>query len=84
MVNKYGVPIDNAKNYTLYDWLMITAASSPDPSVRQMMYDRTARWLRETTKHVPFSDWVDTVTGSSPGFSNRPVIGGIFAPLTVK
>ena len=81
---KYGVALESGQSQTKFDWMLFTAASSTNPKLRQIIYDRTALWLRETPAHVPFSDRGDVVTGRSPGFINRPVIGGVFAPLTVN
>ncbi|XP_054157492.1 uncharacterized protein LOC128955839 [Oppia nitens] len=82
--NKYGVPLSNVDAQTKLDWVMFTAASSSDSRLRQLMFDRTAQWLRETTGRVPFSDRIDSNSGQPIHFINRPVIGGVFAPLTVN
>ncbi|CAG2168579.1 unnamed protein product [Oppiella nova] len=76
MQNYYGLPLESGTPHTKFDWVMFTAAASTNAKLRQSMFDRTAQWLRETPDHVPFSDWVDTQTGGSRGFKNRPVIGG--------
>jgi len=81
--NKYGVPLESGQPPTKFDWSLFTAASSTNQKLRQLIFDRTAQWLRETDNRHPFSDRGDTVTGHSPGFLNRPVIGGVFAPLSV-
>ncbi len=80
---KYGVQLTSTKSFTKNDWEMFYAAASDSPKLRQVLYDTTAAWLRETKSDAPFSDWVDINTGNSPGFRNRPVIGGVFAPLTI-
>lgn len=40
-----------------------------------------ARYLRETTSRVPFSDWYETTDGRYVGFIARSVQGGVFMPL---
>ncbi|CAG2106284.1 unnamed protein product, partial [Medioppia subpectinata] len=84
VMNVYGLPLESGQPDTKYDWIMFTAASSTNTKLRQSLFDRTAKWLRETPTRVPFSDCVNTITGASPRFLNRPVIGGVFAPLTIK
>ncbi|CAG2106283.1 unnamed protein product [Medioppia subpectinata] len=83
VMNVYGLSLGE-KQDTKFDWIMFTAAASGDTKLRQSLFDRTAKWLRETPTRVPFSDYANTVTGYSSGFVNRPVIGGVFAPLTIK
>jgi hypothetical protein len=43
-----------------------------------------AKYLKETPTRVPFSDWYDTVTGTSERFIARSVQGGVFMPLLMK
>jgi len=81
---KYGVQLTSTKTFTKNDWEMFYAAASESDQLRHVLFDTTALWLRETSSTAPFSDWVDINTGGSPGFRNRPVIGGVFAPLTIK
>ncbi|CAG2111357.1 unnamed protein product [Medioppia subpectinata] len=86
VMNVYGLPLGSDRQETLIDWIMLTAAASANPTLRQSLFDRTAKWLRETPTRVPFPDHINTVTGvgwESPGWANRVVIGGVFAPLTV-
>lgn len=40
-------------------------------------------FLCETADRVPFSDWIDTVTGEHLVFRNRTVQGGLFMPILV-
>ncbi|CAG2108209.1 unnamed protein product [Medioppia subpectinata] len=84
VMNVYGLSLGCEKQDTKFDWIMFTAAASGDTKLRQLLFDRTAKWLRETPTRVPFSDYANTITGYSSGFVNRPVIGGVFAPLTLK
>ena len=81
---KYGIPLRSGIGTSKFDWLMFTAASSSSQQLRQTLYDKTAQWLRETPTRAPFTDYADMNTGRSPMFVNRPVIGAVFAPLTIK
>lgn len=84
LFNDYGLPLQSDYKGTKFDWSFFTAASSSDKEFRQMVYEHTAHYLKERPNRSPFPDYADTFSGSAPGFINRPVIGGVFAPLTVK
>ena len=85
---KYGVPLlsdkDNKPSHMAKaDWTMFQAAVS-NTNVKTLLIHLLAKWLDETTSTAPFSDWQDVVSGGSPGFVNRPVIGGVYAPMTLN
>ncbi|KAF7306294.1 Ricin B-type lectin domain-containing protein [Mycena indigotica] len=81
VMNTYGVPLDVRHTYTKVDWELWTAASASDSSVRQSIVDGVYKYINTSPSRVPFSDWYDTVSGSSNGFQARPVIGGMFSIL---
>ncbi|MCP2261594.1 protein of unknown function (DUF4964) [Streptoalloteichus tenebrarius] len=82
--NPYGVPLDVRHTYTKNDWEMWCAAWLADhEEVRRLIVERVHRYAHETPSRVPLSDWHDTATAVNRGFQNRPVVGGIFALLTV-
>ncbi|CAG2115868.1 unnamed protein product, partial [Medioppia subpectinata] len=85
VMDVYGLPFGTDKEGTLFGWMMFTAAASGNTKLRQTMFDRTAKWLRETPSGAPFPDYINTSNGNVLlNFINRPVIGGLFAPLTLK
>jgi hypothetical protein len=79
--NQYGLPLDNRKDYTKSDWIMWTAAMSPDAKTLQKFIDPLYDYVHETETRVPISDWYDTVTGRKTGFMARSVIGGHWMPV---
>ena len=79
--NQYGLPLDNRKDYTKSDWIMWTAAMSPDQKTLVKFIDPLYDYINETETRVPISDWYDTVTGRKTGFMARSVIGGHWMPL---
>lgn len=80
-MNAYGLPLDSRADYTKSDWICWVAAMADDREHRRALLAPIARYLRETTTRVPFSDWYDTVTGRYVHFIARSVQGGVYAPM---
>lgn len=76
--NKYGLPLDSRKDYTKNDWIMWTAAMSPNNKTFLKFVDPVYDYINETESRVPISDWYDTKTGLMTGFKARSVIGGFW------
>ena len=79
--NRYGLPLDNRRDYTKSDWVMWTAAMSPDNKTLMEFIEPLYDYVNETETRVPISDWYDTVTGRKTGFMARSVIGGHWMPV---
>jgi hypothetical protein len=83
--NQFGVPLDLRHSYTKADWEMWTAAwQHSNPSLRAALINDVYNFANTTPSRAPFTDWYDTIGGRQIGFQARPVIGGIFALLTVR
>lgn len=82
--NEFGTPLDSRADYTKSDWLLWCAAMTEDPEKRKAMIRPIAKFLRETSSRVAFSDWYDTVKGEYVYFIARSVQGGIFAPFLIR
>ncbi|CAG2110885.1 unnamed protein product [Medioppia subpectinata] len=80
VMNYYGLPLRGDTADTRFDWSMFTAAAAGNTRLRRTLFDRTAKWLRETPSRQPFTDIANTLNGGSH-FHNSQVIGGVFAPL---
>ena len=82
--NAFGIPLDGRHAYTKTDWEIWAAAATNDKGLRQDIVDEVYKFANTSNFRGAFSDWYDTVTGQQVGFVARPVIGGVFAILTVK
>lgn len=82
--NQFGVPLDLRHSYTKTDWEMWTAAwQHANPAVRDALIADVYHFANTTPNRVPFTDLYDTISGRQTGFQARPVIGGVFALLTL-
>lgn len=82
--NQYGVPLDLRHSYTKTDWELWTAAwQHNNKQISQHLIADVYDFANTSTSRVPFSDWYDTISGRQVGFQARPVIGGVFALLSL-
>lgn len=79
--NKYGLPLDCRRDYTKSDWVMWSAAMSPDQKTLEKFIDPMYDYINETPSRVAISDWYDTKTGKYEHFIGRSVIAGHWMPL---
>lgn len=79
--NRFGLPLDNRKDYTKLDWVVWTACLTDNRADFDALIAPVADWLNATSDRVPMTDWYDTKSGKCVGFRARPVVGGIFVKM---
>lgn len=77
-MNRYGLPLDNRRDYTKLDWELWTATLADNQEQFLEFMPPLLRWVNETPSRVPLTDWYDTKTGEQQGFQARSVVGGLF------
>lgn len=83
-LNRYGLPLDNRKDYTKIDWAVWAACLAVRPEDFRRMVDPLYDFAHESPSRVPLTDWFDTKTGKQTGFQARSVVGGVFMPMLCR
>ncbi len=81
VMQPYGLPLDNRKEYTKFDWEIWTATLTETPEDFSAFIQPIYRFLQETPDRVPMSDWYWTQNAQKVGFQARSVIGGVYIPM---
>jgi hypothetical protein len=79
--NKYGLPLDNRRDYTKSDWIVWSAALSDNLETFQKFIDPLHLYVTETPNRVPMSDWYGTHDAIKLNFQARSVVGAYFIKL---
>ena len=79
--NKYGIPLDNRKDYTKSDWIVWSAAMADNLETFQKLTNPLHLYITETPNRVPMSDWYGTKDAVKLNFQARSVVGAYFIKL---
>jgi hypothetical protein len=77
-LNRYGLPLDNRKDYTKLDWETWTGTLAENPADWNALMSPIGQWINEGPSRVPLTDWYDTKTGKQEAFQARSVVGGVY------
>ena len=79
--NKFGLPLDNRKDYTKLDWTLWTATLTQNRADFDALMEPVFVFLNETPDRSPMTDWYQTKNAKKVGFTARPVVGGVFLQM---
>jgi len=80
-LNRFGLPLDNRRDYTKLDWEIWTATLADSSSDFEAFAGPIFDWVNHTPKRVPLTDWYSTTTGKQQGFQARSVVGGVYIKM---
>jgi len=79
--NRYGLPLDNRRDYTKLDWILWTATLAENQADFEALVAPAWQFANDSTSRVPLTDWYDTKTAKQQGFQARSVVGGLFVKM---
>jgi len=80
-LNRFGLPLDNRRDYTKLDWEVWTATLTDDREEFNTLIAPLQRFVNESPSRVPLTDWYSTTDAKQSGFQARSVVGGVYIPL---
>ena len=80
-LNRFGLPLDNRKEYTKLDWEIWTATLAESSADFKALVAPIYDWLNNPPSRVPLTDWYWTTDGKQAGFQARSVVGGVYIKM---
>jgi hypothetical protein len=80
-LNRFGLPLDNRRDYTKLDWEVWTATLTDNREEFNTLIAPLQRFINESSSRVPLSDWYSTADAKQSGFQARSVVGGVYMPF---
>lgn len=78
---RFGLPLDNRKDYTKLDWTLWTACLTQSREDFAALVSPVYQFLQASPSRVPMTDWYHTPNATMVGFQARPVVGGVYLRL---
>jgi hypothetical protein len=79
-LNRFGLPLDNRKDYAKIDWTVWTATLTGSRDDFEALVGPAYDYLYLTPDRVPVNDLYWTSAGREVGMHARPVVGAFFLP----
>ena len=73
--------LDSRKTYTKLDWILWTATLTRNRADFDALVNPVFQFLNAAPDRSPMTDWYATKSARKVGFTARPVVGGVFAPM---
>jgi hypothetical protein len=80
-LNKFGLPLDNRRDYTKLDWEVWTATLTDNREEFNTLIAPLQHFINESPSRVPLTDWYSTADAKQSGFQARSVVGGVYVPF---
>jgi Domain of unknown function (DUF4965)/Domain of unknown function (DUF5127)/Domain of unknown function (DUF1793)/Domain of unknown function (DUF4964) len=80
-LNRFGLPLDNRRDYTKLDWEVWTATLTDNREEFNALIAPLPRFINESPSRVPLTDWYSTTDAKQSGFQARSVVGGVYIPF---
>ena len=83
-LNRFGLPLDNRRDYTKLDWEVWTATLTDKREDFDRLIAPLQFFINESPSRVPLTDWYSTTDGKQSGFQARSVVGGVYISLVAN
>ncbi len=80
-LNRYGVPLDNRKDFTKTDWMLWASCLDESGENTKLFSSCIVKYLEDTQDRNCFTDWYETKVPEERGMNHRSVQAGLWMPI---